>query len=317
MELVSIIIPIYNVEKYVHRCVDSVINQTYRNLEIILVDDGSPDDCGKICDEYAKKDNRIKAIHKENGGLSDARNYGIESATGEWLFFLDSDDWIHPQTIEKLYDAAIKNDVSVSICNYSQTEEESPAVDIYKNAELWTPKDLYLKHHVTATIACAKLYRNYCFKNIRYPVGKIHEDEFITYKILFAQEKIAFINQPYYAYFMNNEGIMKSVWKPQRLVRFDAVEDQISFFKFKCDDELVLFSENLYLWLLVSEHKKAVCCGFVTEGKLIACKAILFALKSPQKIFVPDNIWVLEYFFPRSMRVYSFVKSGLNKLFRR
>lgn len=314
MDLISIIIPVYNVEKYIHRCVDSVINQTYQKLEIILVDDGSPDDCGKICDEYAKKDNRIKVILKENGGLSDARNHGIESATGEWLFFLDSDDWIHPQTIDKLYDAAIKNDVSVSICNYSQTEEESPTVDISEKAELWTPKDLYLKHHVTSTTAWGKLYHKDCFKNIRYPVGKIHEDEFVTYRILFEHKNIAFINQPYYAYFINYEGIMKSKWNPKRLVLFEAFEKRILFFQEKKDEDLLLFTEKRCLWYLVSEHKKAIAGKFLKEGKWIKRKALRTILRFSQDFFSPDNIWVLEHFFPRFMRCYWLVRSLLKKI---
>ena len=314
MDLISIIIPIYNVEKYIHRCVDSVINQTYQKLEIILVDDGSPDDCGKICDEYATKDNRIRVIHKENGGLSDARNHGIDSATGEWFFFLDSDDWIYPQTIEKLYDAAIKNDVSISICNYSRTEGELPSVDISEKAELWTPKDLYLKHHVTSTIACAKLYRKNCFKRIRYPVGKIHEDEFVTYKILFAQEKIAFIDQPYYAYFMNGEGIMRSKWTPARMTAVDSLGEQCKFFKKLKDEELIAFSDKNFFLRFVCCHMKALENGYMKEAKKLTRKAFFMTLKSPCKLFSPDNIWVLEHFFPRFMRCYWLVRSLLKKI---
>lgn len=317
MSIISIIIPIYNVEKYIHRCVDSVINQTYTNLEIILVDDGSPDNCGKICDEYAMKDNRIKVIHKENGGLSDARNHGIESATGEWLFFLDSDDWIHPQTIENLYDAAIKNDVSVSICNYSQTEEESPAVDISEKAELWIPKDLYLKHHVTSTIACAKLYRKDCFKSIRYPVGKLHEDEFVTYRILFAQEKIAFINQPYYAYFINDVGITKQKWTPSRVNAIDSLEEQRTFFKKLKDDELIVFIDKLFFLCLVCCHEKAIENGYPKEAKKLTRKAFFLVLRSPRKMFSPQNLWVLEHFFPRFKRCYWLVKAFSRKIFRK
>lgn len=314
MDLISIIIPIYNVEKYIHRCVDSVMNQTYTDLEIILVDDGSPDNCGEICDEYAMIDNRIKVIHKKNGGLSDARNHGIESATGEWLFFLDSDDWIHPQTIERLYDAAVKNNVSVSMCAYVQVECESPKVDGSKEAELWTPKELYLRHHVTATIACAKLYKIDCFKNIRYPVGKIHEDEFITYRILFAQDRIAFLDQPYYAYFINNEGIMRSKWTPARMTAVDSLEEQCDFFKKMKDDELIAFSDKNFYLRFVSCHVKATENGYIKEAKQLTRKAFLLTLKSPHKLFRPDNIWVLEHFFPRFMRCYWLVKSAIRKI---
>ena len=124
MDLISIIVPVYNVEKYIHECVDSIINQTYKNIEIILVDDGSPDNCGKICDEYAKKDNRIKVIHKPNGGLSDARNHGIDVANGEWLMFIDSDDWIEPNMAEKLLHSALNNKADLAISSVILFDEE-------------------------------------------------------------------------------------------------------------------------------------------------------------------------------------------------
>lgn len=317
MSTISIIIPIYNVEKYIHRCVDSVINQTYTNLEIILVDDGSPDNCGKICDEYAMKDNRIKVIHKENGGLSEARNHGIDSATGEWLFFLDSDDWIYPQTIEKLYIGATENNVSVSMCAYEETDSKSPVVDDSKKSTLWTPKDLYLKHHVTATTAWGKLYHKDCFENIRYPVGKIHEDEFVTYKILFAQEKIAFINQPYYAYFINNEGITKGKWNPKRLVVINAFEEQYNFFANFNDCELIEFSEKQFLQHLVTLHKDSTRRGFFKEARSLTKKAFFTTLRKPSLMLTTRNIWITEYFFPSSMRLYSLFQGVLNKLFRR
>lgn len=117
-ELISVIVPVYNVEKYSERCIESIINQTYKNLEIILVDDGSPDTCPMICDEYAKKDDRIVVIHKENGGLSDARNAGIEIAKGEYFAFIDSDDYISEEFLSKLYMSLKSNSAFMSICNF-------------------------------------------------------------------------------------------------------------------------------------------------------------------------------------------------------
>lgn len=314
MDLISIIIPIYNVEKYIHRCVDSVINQTYQNLEIILVDDGSPDNCGKICDEYATKDTRIKVIHKENGGLSDARNYGIESATGEWLFFLDSDDWIYPQTIEKLYDAAIKNNVSVSLCTYFKSDNEWCGVDTTVEAEEWLPKDLYIKKYIIATNAWAKLYRRDCFKDIRYPVGKIHEDAFVTYRILFAQDRLAFIQQPYYSYFDNNESITGRPWNTDRVVILEALQEQLAFFKSLGDRDLIEVCEKRNYFYLVKQFTEAKKANCKEVYKRLTRKAFFLTLKSPRKLFAPDNIWVLEHFFPRFMRGYWLVKSALKKI---
>lgn len=119
-ELISVIVPVYNVEKYIDKCINSIINQTYKNLEIILVDDGSPDNCGNICDEYSKKDNRIIVIHKENGGVSSARNIGIKNAKGKWITFVDSDDWIENDYVEKLSKIGIQNKAEVVLCGYNR-----------------------------------------------------------------------------------------------------------------------------------------------------------------------------------------------------
>ena len=122
---ISIIVPVYNTEKYLNRCVDSILNQTFTDFELILVDDGSPDNCGKICDEYKEKDRRVRVIHKPNGGLSDARNAGIEwalnNSDSEWISFIDSDDWVHPNYLDFLLRAAEQNNTSVSICGFLRT----------------------------------------------------------------------------------------------------------------------------------------------------------------------------------------------------
>ncbi len=314
MPEVSVVVPVYKVEEYLARCVDSVLRQTFDAFELILVDDGSPDNCGKICDKYAEKDERVKVIHKSNGGLSDARNVGIDAATGEWLMFLDSDDWLHPETIKKLYDEAIENNVDVSICGFGRTVGESPMVDTEKSAELWTPKKFWLEECVTATIACAKLYRKKCFEHIRYPVGKLHEDEFVTYRILFAQERVAFINQPYYAYFKNPNGIMESKWNPGRLNEIEAIEERLGFFKKIGDKDLIEYSEDMYRLRLASAHIKAESNGYKKECKFLKRKVLFMTLKNPKKFFSAKHIWVLENLFPKSMRIYWLIKSATSKI---
>ena len=145
MPEISVIVPVYKVEKYIHRCIDSILNQTFRDFELIMVDDGSPDNCGAICDEYAAKDNRVVVIHQENGGLSAARNAGIDwaftNSNSEWLNFIDSDDWVHPEYLQKLYDAAKCNNVSVSVCGFERTCGEEPEI-IEANIvyRLWSPE---------------------------------------------------------------------------------------------------------------------------------------------------------------------------------
>ena len=317
MSIISIIIPIYNVEEYIYRCVDSITNQTYNNLEIILVDDGSPDASGKICDEYAEKDRRIKVIHKKNGGLSEARNFGIDAATGEWLFFLDSDDWLHPQTIEKLYYAAVSSGTKISVCGYVETNGENPQPDNSVEFKIWTPKALYIEQCVTATIACGKLYHRSCFETIRYPVGKIHEDEFVTYRILFAQDKIAFINQPYYTYYVNPDGITKSQWNPKRLDAMEALDEQMKFFESLGDAELIEHRERLYFLHFVSHEVNARKFSYMKSVRQLRRKALFIILKKPRKFFSAKYIWIPEHFFPKFMRYYWLAKAVRRKLFEK
>lgn len=218
MPKISVIVPVYNVEKYLNRCIDSILDQTFVDFECILVDDGSPDNCGKICDEYANKDERIRVIHKENGGLSDARNAGIESAQGEYLSFIDSDDWIHPQMLEILYDGIVKNDVMLSVCAYEETKDEKPFEKIENvNFDIRNGIDFLTEDNVTAVVAWNKLYNKNLFEDIRYPIGKLHEDEFVTYKILYKAGNIAFCNEKMYMYFVNYDGITKGKITAKRI----------------------------------------------------------------------------------------------------
>lgn len=234
MPTISIIVPVYNVENYIHRCIDSILTQTYRDFELILVDDGSPDNCGAICDEYSAKDGRIVVIHQKNGGLSAARNAGIDwvfaNSDSEWLTFVDSDDWIHPEYLERLLSAAISNNVGLSICAYSRTEGIAVPAAEAKQSAVWNPEEYYVAHRTNAIVAWGKLYQKSSFLFIRFPVGKIHEDEFTTYKILFSQEAVAVDETPLYYYFFNSSGIVNSAWSPARLAAIEAMEEQIDFF---------------------------------------------------------------------------------------
>ena len=236
MPAISVIVPVYKVEKYIHRCVDSVLGQTFADFELILVDDGSPDNCGAICDGYAAKDSRVRVIHQENGGLSAARNAGIDwaftNSNSEWLTFIDSDDWVHLEYLQRLLDAAVEYKVSVSICGFVQTEGEEPDIDPETfTPELWTPEDFYVEHNVNAIVAWGKLYCKECFRTIRYPVGKIHEDEYITHTVVFPSGQIAVMRAAMYYYFVNEQGITKTKWKPQRMQGIAATRLQIEYMK--------------------------------------------------------------------------------------
>lgn len=235
MPTISVIVPVYKVEKFIHRCVDSILAQTFRDFELILVDDGSPDNCPAICDEYATKDSRITVIHQENGGLSAARNAGIDwtfaQSDSQWLTFIDSDDWVHPEYLQRLLDAAVEHNVSVSVCSYIEATGTKTITSQNSAAVLFTSEDFFVNKNTNAVIAWAKLYRKDCFHSIRYPVGRIHEDEFVTYRILFPVNQLAFIPAPLYYYYINVHGITKSGWTYKRLDVLDALEQQISYFQ--------------------------------------------------------------------------------------
>ena len=213
-ELVSIIIPIYNVEKYIHGCINSVLAQTYTNIEIILVDDGSPDNCPAICDEYAKTDSRIRVIHKQNGGLSDARNVGIDAATGEYIVFIDSDDEVSSDYVEYLYDMIQKCDEAlISVCGVMQVQQnQKPYKDTHSDYRIYTTEQilenmLYAKG--VEICSYAKMYRKSVFTNLKFPVGHVYEDSATTYLFLEKSPKIVFGTRRCYYYYTRPGSISK------------------------------------------------------------------------------------------------------------
>ncbi len=206
MDLISIIVPVYNVEAYLKRCIESILNQTYKDIEIILVDDGSTDNSSKICDEYKNKDKRIKVIHKVNGGLSSARNRGLDIAKGKYIGFVDSDDYISPKMYEILYKELINNNADISACDdvvFQKKEAVFNIVDDYK-IEIYNKYDamkelISLTNHVDST-AWNKLYKKSLFNKVRYPNGFIYEDIGTTFKLINKIKKIVYVDLKLYAY---------------------------------------------------------------------------------------------------------------------
>jgi len=233
--LISIIIPVYKVEDYIHRCVNSLLRQTYKNLEIILVEDGSPDRCGEICDEYATLDNRVKVIHKKNGGLSDARNAGIDICKGDYIAFIDSDDWINDIYIEKLYQLLKQTNSDIAVCNFIRTSIENIKVDIleeqiYEYSNIEALAQFEDEFYVQMVIACGKLYKSNLFKGIRFPVGKLHEDEFTTYKVIFNAKKITLTTMQLYYYWQRECSIMGNGFSLKGgLDAIEAIEERANF----------------------------------------------------------------------------------------
>ena len=209
-DLISVVVPVYNVEDYLNRCVDSIVNQTYKNLEIILVDDGSTDSSGKICDDCAKDDERIKVIHKENGGLSDARNAGIDIASGKYITFVDSDDVISHDCVNFLYELLKNNNSSISVCDYQLFKDKIKVKKIKRKCVNYSRMEmleyiLYGGHNLIS--ACGKLYDISLFNSVRYPKGCLYEDVYTTYLLYEKSENVVVSNEKKYFYFVRSNSI--------------------------------------------------------------------------------------------------------------
>ena len=232
---VFVVVPIYKVENYLQRCIESILSQTFTDFKLILVDDGSTDSCGIICDNYARVDDRIMVIHKANGGLSDARNWGIELSFAyseyEWISFIDSDDWIHPQYLDLLYNAVKKSGCQISVCGFRETSDE--IVEGYYSetyTEVINSHEFFCRCNVNAVVAWGKLYKKELFANIRFPFAKLHEDEFTTYRLLFSVQYLSFIRNELYYYFVNHQSITQSGWSLKSIDGIEAIMENIQYF---------------------------------------------------------------------------------------
>ncbi len=217
--LISVIVPIYNVEQYLNECIESIVNQTYKNLEIILVDDGSPDNCAKICDNWKERDYRIKVIHKKNGGLSDARNAGLDIARGDFISFIDSDDWIDLKMYEILLDVILKENAEICACGIMEcltSGYRKVKVEKINGSNEQIYKMLY-NDTIYPVSAWNKLYRKECWSSLRFPIGKICEDAFTTYKLIDQASKIVQIDAPLYFYRIRENSIMTSSFSKKKM----------------------------------------------------------------------------------------------------
>lgn len=250
---ISVIIPVYNVEAYVEKCIRSVMGQTYENLEIWLIDDGSTDKSGEICEKCAGEDSRIRVLHKENGGLSDARNAGIDRAAGDFITFIDSDDYIDRTYVEQLLRLIAKTGADIAVCNFkevleagdlkpenSEVENLKPEIEASegKNTEkykLLTRQEALEQYFgelpEQVTVAWGKLYPIGYFKKIRFPKGKLHEDEFTTYRLLYRAQQIVYTEQKLYCYLQRSDGITGSRFKLRNLDAIEAFEERMEFLK--------------------------------------------------------------------------------------
>lgn len=324
---VSVIVPVYNVESYIDRCVESILAQSFADFELILVDDGSPDNCGAICDSYAESDSRVRVIHQSNGGLSAARNAGIDwafaNSDSEWIMFVDSDDWIAPETLELLYQANMQNGTDVSSCNFVKTDsmQGDPPDPGEVRFQCISPEKYYCEENVQATVAWGKLYRKSCFRKLRYPVGKIHEDEFVTYKILFDCRQIAVTAAALYFYFQRPDSIMQATWSPERMAYFEAAMEQVRFFKARgmnhvAEKQLGRYFSGVHCQISGIEKSDILDEREKTRYIRLLKKMTGRALRKYGKEYCPieGNYYPYELAFPKRMKLYWYKQAFLRKL---
>ncbi len=276
--LVSVIVPIYKVEKYLNKCVDSLLKQTYKNLEIILVDDGSPDNCGKICDRYKEKDKRIKVIHKTNGGLSDARNIGVDYSTGDFISFIDSDDFVSPIFVERMLNAMVKTGADIvstdyNIARFIDLDEETVRLDEEydeTNTSVLTVDEALrlLLYQRIPNGAPFRLYRRYVFNELVFPCGIIFEDVAIVHKLFMKVNRIALVHEKMYAYRLRKDGIVRSGFSLDKMVVVSITrnlyEDIVNYNpelkKAACSRA---FAQNFHVFLQIpAEYKQEKCIVF-------------------------------------------------------
>ncbi len=256
--LISVIVPVYQVEAYLSRCIDSILSQTYQNLEVLLVDDGSLDGCPAICDAYAEKDKRVRVIHQENTGLSGARNAGIEAAEGAYLAFVDSDDYISKDFVRVLYELLEETGCAISQCRFSYVQGEALKSSRERGYHLYRGESLLEQLYgpeeeaTCFVVAWNKLYKRELFAYIRYPKGRIHEDEATTYRLFHEAKKLVFTERALYGYYTENAGSITAVFSRKRLQWLTAQEERIVFFK-----------ENGYDRLLPAAYRK-LCDACIT-----------------------------------------------------
>lgn len=261
---ISVIVPVYKCEQYIHRCVNSILNQTFSDFELILVDDGSPDNCGEICEEYAKKDFRVKVIHQVNGGQAAARNNGVKEAQGEWLHFVDSDDMIHPKTLEILYKTAIDNDVKLSMCSAFQGEnipdDFSKNFDVTANILNMDEENIF---HLCKNekyyywVVWGKLLHKSIFLKHPLTEGRIYEDNAIVCKWLHEAKKVAVIPSPLYFYYINTSGTTKKNFTEKQLDILWAFEEQISYFHSLDYEKMTEHLVSYYFEISANMHYRA------------------------------------------------------------
>ena len=297
--LISVIIPVYNTEKFICECVDSVLNQTYRNIEVILVDDGSLDGCPEICDTYADKDSRVRVIHKKNGGLSYARNCGIRNAAGEYLTFVDSDDVISSDMIQYLYRLCIQYDVLLAQCNFIKENAEFDIITKGQEHGILVSKERCINECISNIAFCVswgKLFHRTVAEKVSFPVGRIHEDVYTTHLFFEIVEKISFTTKRLYYYRQHNSSLMAQARMRPDLEEIRADMTRAKYFKEK--GYLEAYRKQLWVCICVlkeqySRYDRQLSLKQKKQMKKIYRNILFELIKQGQKK-IPFRYWILD-----------------------
>lgn len=295
LPLISIIVPIYRVEAYLERCVTSIQQQSYEKIEILLIDDGSDDDCGEMCDIIANNDKRVRVFHQSNKGLSAARNVGIENSNGEYLIFIDSDDYINHDMIKRLYIAIEKYDADIAMCGFDMVYEdgriEKTVFNSKHRVQLLSGKDatkrLMQNLEPTMIVAWNKLVKSSVWNTMRFPEGKQHEDDFTTYRLFYEAERIVIINEQLYHYFQRANSIIGSGFSEKSLHKIEAYIEARKYFRSK-DKQLFQRATNIVLIM----NKR--CCLEAKNSAHVNKNEILKALRKNGRRFYLKNFFNIK-----------------------
>ena len=323
MDLISVIVPVYNVEKYLSKCLDSIISQTYKNLEIILVDDGSTDKSGSICDYYANMDKRVKVIHQSNKGGGAARNVALDLAVGDFITFVDSDDYISPKMFEYLH-KQFAEDIDIVECEYSEVYDEDFRFSFEYDkfiAKTYTVLEA-MKNHIMdinfKQVIYNKMYRKETMHNCRLPEGKKIDDEYFTYKVLGNAKKLIHINIPLYAYRQQELSIMHSMGVINRL---QAIEAKCFRHKYICENfsELAYFSLKnlwftcLYLGQLLLRNKEIKNSKFYINEIKQVFELYPFTNELEKELSGKEKVWIkfMKISFLTTCKIRNFLRIGV------
>ena len=322
-DLISVIVPVYNVIDYLPKCLDSIINQTYKELEIVLIDDGSIDGSSKVCDQYAKNDKRIKVIHQENAGVAETRNVGLDNSSGKYIIFVDSDDFINCDLVMYLFNDIREKKADISICGYYKIFEDGSKKNCYHLNETFIVKGidkfkyLYNSYSVITVSPCLKIYKKELFANLRYKKGRNHEDEIISLDILKKASVISYNIKPLYYYVKRNNSITYQ-FNMKMFDSLDAYELRKKYFQKKRYDNLYDLNEYYKFCILTNalimynisnsnelstyEYKKLIDACIALSKSLIKSSYISLNIKCKLMLFLVSKKMYFSIFKKRRMK---------------